>query len=103
MLGPGNREAGALADRARKGEQLRPKLDKAKSAAKAGRWRDALRLALVVAAVGKDFPGDAAVTADARRALAPKPKPTPTPVAAPVTPAAPATGGGTSTPAQSPP
>ena len=107
VLEPQNQEAGVLADRARTGEQLRAKLEKAKSAAKAGRWREALRLALAVTAVRKDFPGAAAVIADARRALAPKPKPkptpTPTPAAAPAPPAAPATGGGTSTPPQPPP
>ncbi len=52
--------------------------------------------------VRKEFPGAAALVADARVALKPKPKPTPTPapVATQAPPApAPATGGSTSTPA----
>ena len=51
-------------------------------------------------AVRKDFPGAAALVADARAALAPPPKPKPTPTPTPVAPPPPpATGGGTTTPA----
>jgi hypothetical protein len=107
VLEPSSKEASALADRALVGERLRAKLAEAKDAAQRGRWRDALRLALAVTAVRKDFPGAATLIADARRALAPKPKPKPTTATAP-TPAAttaPPTsgGGGTTTPTQPPP
>ena len=61
--------------RARTGEKLRTELADARAAARRGQWRTALRMALAVVAVRKDFPGAAALVADARVALTPKPKP----------------------------
>ena len=75
VLEPSSDSAADLAARARTGEQLSAKLTEARAAASAGRWREALRLALAVLAVRKEFPGAAAVVADARVALKPKPKP----------------------------
>lgn len=95
-LDPGNEQASSLAARALTGQQLKTKLGEAEAAARSGEWRKALRLALAVVAVRKDFPGAAALVADARVALAPKPKPTPT--QAPVVVAQPDTGGTTTTP-----
>ncbi len=104
VLDPANEQASAFATKAVTGEKLSAKLAEAQAAARTGRWRTALRLGLAVVAVRKDFPGAAALVADARQALKPKPKPTPVQVAAP-TPAAPApapvSGGSTTvTPAQ---
>ncbi|MCX6363609.1 MAG: hypothetical protein NTW58_05475 [Actinobacteria bacterium] len=107
VLEPSSELAVALGSRARTGAELRTKLGEAKDAAHRGKWRAALRLALAVVAIRKDFPGAAAVVADARDALAPKPKP----VATQPTPAAttavspPQAGGGsaTTTPPQPPP
>jgi hypothetical protein len=102
VLEPSSELAVALNARARTGVELRTKLGAAKDAAQHGQWRAALRLALAVIAVQKDFPGAAAVVADARDALAPKPKPKP--VATQPTPAAttaappPQAGGGSATP-----
>ena len=86
------------------GEAAAPKLAEAKAAARRGEWRTALRLALAVTAVRKDFPGAAALVADARVALTPKPKPTPTPTPtfAPAPPPPPPAAG-TTTPPQPPP
>jgi hypothetical protein len=75
VLEPSSEQAIALGARARVGEELNVRLGKAKDAARRGEWRAALRIALAVLAVQKDFPGVAAVVADARDALAPKPKP----------------------------
>jgi hypothetical protein len=84
LLQPSSEEAASFAAKARTGERLRTQLAEARAAADRGRWREALRLALAVVAVRKDFPGAAALVADARAALAPKPKPTTqAPVAAP--------------------
>ena len=107
VLDPASEQAATLASRAVTGKKLSAKLADGQAAARAGRWRTALRLGLAVVAVRKDFPGAAALVADAREALKPKPKPAPAPVVAP-TPAAPApapaTGGSTTvTPAQPPP
>jgi cytoskeletal protein RodZ len=112
VLEPSSELTVALKARARTGAELRTKLGEAKDAAQRGKWRAALRLALAVVAIQKDFPGAAAVVADARDALAPKPKPKPKPkpVATQPTPAAtaapaPQAGGGsaTTTPPQPPP
>jgi hypothetical protein len=106
VLQPSSASASTLAERAQTGQQLSAKLDEARAAARAGRWREALRLALAVLSVRKEFPGAAALVADARIALKPKPKPTPTPatVATQAPPApAPATGGSTAPPPQPPP
>lgn len=111
VLEPSSDLAVALGARARTGAELSAKLGKAKAAAQGGEWRTALRIALAVIATQKDFPGAAAVVADARDALAPKPKPKPKPAAtqpAPVatTVASPPQGGGgsgTATPPQPPP
>ena len=104
VLDPSDEAIVALANRARTGERLRAQLAEANAAARRGQWRTALRLALAVTAVRKDFPGAAALVADARAALAPKPKPTPTPepTFAPEPPP-PTSGGGTTTPPQPPP
>ena len=106
VLEPSSASASTLAERAQTGQRLSAKLEEARAAARAGRWREALRLALAVLSERKEFPGAATLVADARIALKPKPKPPPTsaPVAAPAPPApAPVTGGSTSTPAQPPP
>ena len=55
------------------GQELSAQLAKAERRGR-GQWRTALRLALAVTAVRKDFPGAAALIADARTALAPKPE-----------------------------
>jgi hypothetical protein len=109
VLEPSSELAAALGAQARTGAELSAKLGEAKDAARRGEWRAALRLALAVMAVQKDFSGAAAVVADARHALAPKPKPKPaaTPPAPAATTAAspPQAGGGsgTTTPPQPPP
>jgi len=107
VLEPSNDLAVALGARARTAEDLGAKLGKAKDAARRDEWRAALRIALAVLAIQKDFPGAAAVVADARDALAPKPKPAATqPAPAATTAASPtqATGGSaTATPPQPPP
>jgi len=106
VLEPSSASASTLAERAQTGQRLSAKLEEARAAARAGRWREALRLALAVLSERKEFPGAATLVADARIALKPKPKPPPTsaPVATAAPPApAPATGGSTSTPAQPPP
>ena len=77
VLEPSSELAVALGARARTGAELNAKLGEAKDAAQRGKWRAALRLALAVVAIQKDFPGAAAVVADARDALAPKPRPSP--------------------------
>ena len=98
VLDPGGAQASSLAERALTGEKLKARLGEAEAAARRGQWREALRLALAVVAVREDFPGAAALVADARVALAPKPKPKPAPTQAPVVVAPPASGGGTTTP-----
>ncbi len=109
VLEPSSDLAVALAARARTGAELGAKLGKAKAAAQGGEWRTALRIALAVIATQKDFPGAAAVVADARDALAPKPKPKPAatqpaPVATTVASPPQAGGGsGTTNPPQPPP
>jgi len=106
VLEPSSELAVALGARARTGEDLSAKLGKAKDAARRGKWRAARRIALAVLAIQKDFPGAAAVVADARNALAPKPKPAATqPAAAATTAASPtqATGGSATTAAPQPP
>jgi hypothetical protein len=75
VLDPSSELAVTLRARAHTGQGLSAKLDQAKEAARRHRWREALRGALAVLAVQKDFPGAATVVADARVALAPKPKP----------------------------
>ena len=104
VLKPSSTSASALEGRALTGEKLSGKLAKARDAARAGRWRAALKMALAVTAVQKGFPGAASLIADARTALKPKPKPTPTPVQTTAPPPAPVTGGSTTpTPPQPPP
>jgi hypothetical protein len=104
VLAPSSELAVALGARAQTGEDLSAKLGKAKDAARRGEWRAALRSALAVLAIQKDFPGAAAVVADARHALAPKPKPKPKPAATTAAPPTQATGGsGTTTPPPPPP
>lgn len=80
---PSDGDAADLLAAARTGAALQARLDKARSAAAAGRWRIALRLAQAVLAARKGFPGAAAVVAEARIALAPKPAPRPTAASAP--------------------
>ena len=96
LLDPSSVTAGEITGKAEAGQKLSAKLAAAKEAARAGEWRNALRLALAVQAAHKGFPGAASLVADARKALKPKPQPT---AAATVT--APATttttSGGTST------
>ena len=89
VLEPSSELAATLDARAQTGEDLSAKLGKAKDAARHGRWREALRMALAVLAAQKGFPGAAAVVADARHALAPKPAKTQT--ASTATPASPPT------------
>ena len=107
LLEPSSDLAVALGARERTGAKLSAKLGEAKDAAQRGEWRTALRIALAVIATQKDFPGAAAVVADARHALAPKPKPTATQPAPAATTAAspPQAGGGSGTtkPPQPPP
>jgi hypothetical protein len=106
VLRPSSGAAATLAERAETGRRLSAKLQEARAAARDGRWREALRLALAILSVRQEFPGAEALVADARVALKPKPKPkpTPAPVATQAPPApAPASGGSTSTPAQPPP
>ena len=78
VLDPLSPKAASLAARAQVGQALGVKLDQAKGAARHGRWRQALSMALAVLAEQKGFPGAGALVADARRALAPKPKPSAT-------------------------
>jgi hypothetical protein len=85
ILEPSSELAAALGARAQTGKDLNAKLGRAKDAARHGRWRTALRIALTVLAAQKDFPGAAAVVADARHALAPKPKPVKTQTASTAT------------------
>ena len=99
-LEPSSKQAVALRSRARTGEDLSVKLGEATDAARHGKWRAALRIALAVLARQKGFPGAAAVVADARDALAPEPAPVAT---QPVQPAQPATGGSATTAAPQPP
>ena len=109
VLEPSSALAAGLGGQALTGAELSAKLGKAKAAAQRGEWRTALRIALSVIATQKDFPGAAAVVADARDALAPKPKPKPAatqPAPAATTAASPPQAGGgsgTSTPPQPPP
>ena len=107
LLEPSSDLAVALGARERTGAKLSAKLGEAKDAAQRGEWRTALRIALAVIATQKDFPGAAAVVADARHALAPKPTPTATQPAPAATTAAspPQAGGGSGTtkPPQPPP
>ena len=106
VLEPSSELAAALRARARTGEALTAELGKAKDAARRGEWRLARRLARAVLAIQKDFPGAAAVVADARRALAPKPKPAvtqPAPAATSASPTQPTGGSAPTTPPQPPP
>ena len=102
VLEPSSKPGASLAARALTGEKLRAKLTLAKGAAQHHHWREALRLALAVVAVRKDFPGAATLVADARRALTPKPTPTKTTAPAAPAPAvaAPSTSVTTTTPSQ---
>jgi hypothetical protein len=102
LLDPSSKPAATLATRAKTGQDLNAQLQTARDAARRGHWRTALRLALAIVAVRKEFPGAAALIADARVALAPKPKPASTPtqtVAAPT----PTSGGSTTSPPPPPP
>jgi len=106
VLKPSSELAVALGARARTGEDLSAKLGQAKDAARRGKWRAALRIALAVLAIQKDFPGAAALVADARDALAPKPKraaPQPAPAATTAAPPTRTTGGSAPTTAPQPP
>ena len=103
VLEPSSEAALSLSDRAKTGEDLRAKLGEARDAARRGQWRRALRLALAVAAVRKDFPGAASLIADARAALKPKPKPSPTPTAATTAPTSAPTPTATTPPPPPPP
>ena len=78
VLEPSSEVAVALGARAEKGQELSALLAEARDAASRGHWRLALRKALAVVAIRKDFPGAASLVAHARAALAPKPKPSPT-------------------------
>jgi len=105
VLRPADAAVTALSAKAQTGAQLTAKLAKARSAASDGQWRSALRLALAVTAVDKDFPGASGLVAKARKALKPKPKPKHTPAATTPTTTAPATttGGGSSGSSSQPP
>jgi hypothetical protein len=105
VLRPSDQAAKALSAKAQTGAALGAKLAKARTEASHGNWRSALRLALAVTAVDKDFPGASRLIAKARKALKPKPKPTPTPAATTPTTTAPATttGGGSSGSSSQPP
>jgi tetratricopeptide (TPR) repeat protein len=96
LLDPADKTGQALRARGRKGSELQDDLDAARSAARQGRYREALRLARNVLMRWPNFPGAATVVAAARTALAPRPTTTPTPAytraptpAAPVAPPAP--------------
>jgi hypothetical protein len=104
VLDPLAQTATALGAKAKTGEALTARLAKARDAARHGRWRTALRLALAVTAARESFPGAAALVAEARKALAPKPSPKATATAT-VTTTPPSTTGGTSSgsPPQPPP
>jgi hypothetical protein len=73
LLDPKSAAASELAARATQGRTLSARLAEAQDAARHHEWRKALRLALAVSAAHKDFPGAAAVVAQARKALKPKP------------------------------
>ena len=106
VLDPLAQSATALGAKAKTGAALTAKLTKAKDAAGHGRWRMALRLALAVTAARKDFPGAAALVAEARKALAPKPSPKAIATTTATTAAAPSTstaGTSSSTTPQPPP
>ena len=75
LVEPASDAAKALAARAVTGEKLTERFAMATTAAHGHHWRTALRLALAVTAVRKDFPGAATLVAQARKALKPKPKP----------------------------
>jgi hypothetical protein len=98
VLRPSDAAATALSTKAQTGAKLSAKLAKARGEASQGHWRSALRLALAVTVVDKDFPGASRLVARARKALKPKPKPKPTPAATTPSTTAPATttGGGSS-------
>jgi hypothetical protein len=100
VLEPASEEAAALADRASTGQELKGKLAEARDAAARGNWREALRLALAVVAVRREFPGAAELVADARKALAPKPRPAAVETVSPPAPAPDTGGPSTVTPPQ---
>lgn len=101
VLDPADRDAQALRKRAGAGRVLAQRMSVARSAARRGDWRIALRTARQVLAAQKGYPGAAALVADARRALAPKPRPTATPrPAAAQAPSSQGSGGGAAAPAQ---
>ena len=103
VLRPSDDAVTALSAKAQTGAKLSAKLAKARGEASQGHWRSALRLALAITAVDKDFPGAPSLVARARVAL--KPKPRSTPAATTPTPTAPATttGGGSSGSSSQPP
>lgn len=74
LLEPSSKLATSLAAQAKRGRELSVKLSSAESAARHHKWRQALRLARAVVGAQKDFPGAAALVAEARTALAPKPR-----------------------------
>lgn len=101
VLDPADKDAQALRKRAGAGRVLAQRMSVARSAARRGDWRIALRTARQVLAAQKGYPGAAALVADARRALAPKPRPTATPrPAAAQAPSSQGSGGGAAAPAQ---
>jgi hypothetical protein len=75
MLDPSSVVGQRIADAAVAGQKASAKLAQAEAAARGGKWRKALRLALAVLATHKGFPGAQALVADAREALKPKPTP----------------------------
>jgi len=107
VLRPADEATTALEAKARTGVKLSAKLAEAHDDAIHGHWRSALRLALAVTAVEKDFPGVSGLIARARVALAPKPKPKSTSTAptstATTTTTAPSTGGTSSGSSSQPP
>jgi len=107
LLEPSAEPAKALAARAEAGQRLTERFARATAAAHGRHWRTALRLALAVTAVRKDFPGAETLVAQARKALAPKPKPkstgtAPTSTATTAT-TTPSTSGTSSGPSSQPP
>jgi hypothetical protein len=103
VLEPRGSSAEGLAAKAKTGAELSARLASARDAARRGKWRQALRLALAVTEVRRDFPGAASVVAAARKALAPKPSPRPAVAPAAVAQPATATQGPSSGSSSQPP
>ena len=88
ILDPSSADGARITARSKKGAGLQDDLAAARTAARKGEWREALRLAQAVLREWPGYPGAAAVVTAARTALKPKPRPTAT--VAPVETSAPA-------------